>query len=216
MERFATVRDWLNWAIQGGPEFLPFEDLPGEILACPLDVDVMMFRVKCFTAVAALHQSFLDAAPDAQNRDHFRYLMDEMDNLHIMGNDCFANVTPQTWNALRTLKHECDNCRHLFSPHSPGSFYRIEADWLPDQTYGDNMLHIRGGTIIEKLDHEEEDADWLWVVTYNDHPHRQPPVPGLPLFPWMTGWVPKRWLRLVPCWHNIRYLAGEAAHSAPP
>ena len=197
MDGFTTVRHWLDWASHGGPGYLNQDELPVEILECPLDVDLMIFRIKCFAASVVLHQAFVGATQiPSEDADRFRHVMDEMDQL------CHR-FHSKTWEALRTLRHDTDSARHHFFPHPPGLFLCMLADWFPpEHEYGEDMLGIRRGTIVEKLSHRQEDDDWIWVRIYTNHPHRRHrslnsarPLPA-------AGWVPKGWVELVPCWHN--------------
>ena len=117
MDGFTTVRHWLDWASHGGPGYLNQDELPVEILECPLDVDLMIFRIKCFAASVVLHQAFVDATQiPSEDANRFRHVMDKMDQL------CHR-FHSKTWEALRTLRHDTDSARHHFFHILQGSSF---------------------------------------------------------------------------------------------
>ena len=225
--RLFTVRDWVKWAALE-VDHVRLLHLPTAILDAPLDQEVMTFRVKCFAASVAIHQSLVDAGQIHLNEDtnHLPVVIERVPQ------DLLDRRMKASLQALQRLANEA---RHSFAPRPPGRFrvlYRespplperptnvgLPAGWestddsVSGRPYFFNLCigavqwqhptsairsHV-AGSIFEILDHDEEDEDWIFCRLYTNLSPRLCKTPAPG-----GGWLPSANMGAsVLCRHNI-------------
>ena len=190
----ATVREWIDWASDALPASLRCsQSLPERVLDCPIDRDVMEYRVKCFAASAVLHQAFAD-----------KLQMDCAVPSSMFETYKEVRKVEKTWfpkdlhYALEQLHRATNDARHDFFSRRPGSFFRILSDWMPLQSheygFGD-MLDVQQGCVVEESYHEDDGEEgWRYVRVYSNFPNCKPMYSIVDAKSPKEGWVPQDWL----------------------